>query len=282
MGITASPCRLSVFLSRKSSTAVVLRRGPSAWAGLTLWDRATDTFTHGQWFHGRVYERRCDLSPDGRRFLYFAAKHGPRRDPDDIGEAWTAISRPPYFTALTLWTNIGSWYGGGVFKSDRRVMLDATCTLTPHSKFKAPPLRIEPMGRETAPWEQRLLRDHWELVERGFDPRTHRRIGAREIWRKPRPDGAVTLGREVEDVDFQRYGGFYGDIYWLEAGGDLIPLEGASWAEWDDWEHIVMVADGRLYRAPVGPAGMGERHELLDFNPLKPKTIPEPDWARKW
>ncbi|MDX1483449.1 MAG: hypothetical protein R3229_03110, partial [Alphaproteobacteria bacterium] len=246
------------------------------------WDRATDTFTHGQWFHGRVYERRCDLSPNGEYFIYFAAKHGRAEDTDDIGEAWTAISRPPYFTALTLWTNIGSWYGGGVFKSDKRVMLDATCTLTPHPRFKTPPLRIEAMGPETAPWEQRLLRDQWVLVERGFDPRTHRRIGAREIWEKPHPKGAITLCREVEDVDFQRYGGFYGDVYWLEAGAELIPLDGVSWAEWDDWEHIVMVADGRLFRAAVTAAGLGERRELLDFNPLRPEQLPPPDWARKW
>lgn len=282
MNDPSTPCRLAVFLARRSATAVILRRGPSAWAHLTLWDRKTDRFTPGQWFHGRVYERRADLSPDGKYFLYFAAKHGRARDPDGIGEAWTAISRPPYFTALSLWTNLGSWYGGGVFTGGKRVMLDATCTLAPHPRFKTPPLRIAAMGPETAPWEQRLLRDRWELVERGFDPRTHRRVGAREIWRKPHPDGGPTLCREVEDVDFQRYGGLYHDIFWLEAAGELIPLERASWAEWDDWHHIVLVRDGRLLRAAVGPGGIGETRELFDFNPLRPADVPTPDWARKW
>ena len=139
VGVIASPCRLSVFLSRRSTAAVILRRGPSAWAHLTLWDRGTDAFSHGQWFHGRVYERRCDLSPDGSLFIYFAAKHGRARDDDGIGEAWTAISRPPYFTALALWPNLGSWYGGGVFKTDKLVLLDASCGLEPHPKFPARP-----------------------------------------------------------------------------------------------------------------------------------------------
>jgi hypothetical protein len=282
MNDSASLCRLAVFLSRKSTSAVILRRGPSAWSQLIKWDRETDAFTPGQWLHGRVYERRCDLSPDGRYFLYFAAKHGRAHDPDDIGEAWTAISHPPYFTALSLWTNLGSWYGGGVFASDDRIVLDATCTLTPHPKFKTPPLRIEAMKPETAPWEQRLKRDGWELVERGFDPRTHRRIGAREIWRKPQLDGTATLGREVEDVDFRRYGGFYGDAYWLEAGDDLFPLDGVDWADWDDWDHIVLTKGGRLFRAAAGPDGLGEPRELFDFNPLTPEQIPPPDWARKW
>lgn len=135
-----SPCRLSLFLSRRSTAGVILRRGQSEWAQLIHWDRRTDRFTPGQWLHGRVYERRCDLSPNGRYFIYFAAKHGRAGDPDGVGEAWTAI-RPPYFTALCLWTNIGSWYGGGVFTADRNVLLEATCALQPHPRFKAKHLR---------------------------------------------------------------------------------------------------------------------------------------------
>jgi hypothetical protein len=57
----SSPCRLSVFLARDAETAVVLRRGPSQWCQLVAWDRSRDTFTPGQWFHGRVYERRCEV-----------------------------------------------------------------------------------------------------------------------------------------------------------------------------------------------------------------------------
>ncbi len=261
---------------------MILRRGPSAWVQLILWDRARDAFTPGQWFHGRVYERRSDLSPDGRHFIYFAAKHGRARDDDDIGEAWTAISRPPYFTALTLWPNLGSWYGGGVFTGAKRIELDATCTLTPHPKFKTPPLRIAAMAGATAPWEQRLLRDGWVLAERGFDPRTHRRVGAREIWRKSHPGAAVTLCREVEDVDFQRYGGPYGETFWIETADDLIPLPGAAWAEWEDWDHIVTVEGGCLKRTGLGPKGLAEPEMLFDFNPLRPEEVATPDWARKW
>ncbi len=45
MATPASPCRLFVFLARKARTGVILRRGPSAWTQLILWDRATDRFT---------------------------------------------------------------------------------------------------------------------------------------------------------------------------------------------------------------------------------------------
>lgn len=282
-----APCRLSVFLSRKAPVAVVLRRGPSAWVQLALWHRDSDRIEPGQWFHGRVYERRCDLSPDGSLFLYFAAKHGLRRQhsrpvSEDIGEAWTAISRPPYFTALALWPNLGSWYGGGVFRTDKQLELDVACSLEPHPDFRPPPgYKFQPMAGATAPWEQRLLRDRWVLVQRGFDPRNHRRVGEREIWTKPHPEAPVALFREVEDVDFGRYGGIYGDTFWIEAGDELLPLPGVTWADWDSWERLVLVRDGCLIAARL--AGMRlEEQVLYDFNPLRPEEVATPDWARRW
>lgn len=277
-----STCRLSVFLARRSDVAVILRRGPSEWSQLVTWQRGDDSFTPGQWFHGRVYGRRCDLSPSGRYFVYFAAKHGRTQpDPDGIGEAWTAISRPPYFTALALWTNLGSWYGGGVFREDDEVILDATCTLTPHPKFPVRKLKIAPMGGVTSPWEQRLQASGWGLVERGFDPRTHQRVGRLEIWRKTDPATGWTLYRELEDVDFTRHGGPYFESFWLERGDVLVPLDAATWADWDRAVRLVFVRDGRLLAAHPAD-GFTNETVLIDLNPMQPQEVTPPDWARRW
>ena len=75
---------------------VVLRRGPSAWSRLSLWHTDDDSFEHGQWFRGRVYERRADLSADGQLFVYFA-RRAARPAPTDLASSWIAISRPPWF-----------------------------------------------------------------------------------------------------------------------------------------------------------------------------------------
>src|SRR5262249_44616225 len=66
------PCRLHVLLAREAPVAVILRRGPSAWYQVILWRTDRDTFEDGAWFKGRLYEERCDLSPDGELLLYFA------------------------------------------------------------------------------------------------------------------------------------------------------------------------------------------------------------------
>ena len=70
------PCRLFVIHAREQPVALILRRGPARWYHLISWRTDTDTFEHGAWFRGRIYEDRCDLSPDGELFLYFALQGG--------------------------------------------------------------------------------------------------------------------------------------------------------------------------------------------------------------
>lgn len=70
------PARIHAIIARERRRAVVFRRGPSKKVAVIGWNLNTDEFTPGQWFKGRIYEYRCDLSPDGRYLLYFAAKYG--------------------------------------------------------------------------------------------------------------------------------------------------------------------------------------------------------------
>src|SRR5258708_40304808 len=101
---TKRPCRAFGILARDAPLAVILRRGPSAWVQLIRWQTSSDIIEYGQWFNGRIYERRCDLSPDGKLFIYFAQKKNNKTMADqDYTYAWTAVSKPPYFTALALW-----------------------------------------------------------------------------------------------------------------------------------------------------------------------------------
>jgi hypothetical protein len=69
-------------------------------------------------FKGRIYERRCDLSPSGEKLIYFAAKY---RSPL---YTWTAVSRPPFLTALLFWPKGDAWGGGGLFNNERTIGLN--------------------------------------------------------------------------------------------------------------------------------------------------------------
>ena len=116
-----APCRLFGYLAREAPVGVVLRRGPSDWARLSLWHTDGDVFEHGQWLKGRVYERRSDLSADGSLFVAFVrGSSGPSAESRDT---WLAVSRPPWFTALALWFVGGTYHTGGFFPERQALWL---------------------------------------------------------------------------------------------------------------------------------------------------------------
>jgi hypothetical protein len=119
----STSCRLSLVFASEAPVAVVLRRGPTEWVELIRWDTSTDFFEHGQWLHGKIYGERCGLSPNGRLFVYFAMKYGRVREDEGYKYTFTAVSKPPYLTALAMWPEGSTWGGGGRFIDDSTLCL---------------------------------------------------------------------------------------------------------------------------------------------------------------
>lgn len=117
----AAVIRLHLFFARDNDRAVILRQGPSRQFRMILWHRDSDRFEDGQWLKHKVYVERCDLSPDGRHFLYFALNGDWRGESKG---AYTAISRPPWFSALALFPQGDTWGGGGRFLDSRHYVAD--------------------------------------------------------------------------------------------------------------------------------------------------------------
>ncbi len=158
--------RLHVLLASSGHTGVVLRRGPAREVAAIGWNRDNDTFALGQWLRGRIYELRCDLSPDGKHLIYFAMNgHWRSR----AKGAWTAISRAPYLTAIALFAKGDCWNGGGLFTARGEywlndgyghTVLEDTAEVT-----RAPATAYVPTWGGECPgvYFHRLLRDGWTL-----------------------------------------------------------------------------------------------------------------------
>jgi hypothetical protein len=114
------PARLDVLLAPKARKAVVLRRGPAKQVCTVGWDLSSNTFQLGQWIKGRIHFFCCDLSPDGRYFLYYVMKgHNFQGDYD-----WTAVSRAPYLKAIGRWKLSAGLPGGGLFLAEDKCWLN--------------------------------------------------------------------------------------------------------------------------------------------------------------
>jgi hypothetical protein len=131
--------RLFVIPARDEPVAVIFRRGPSQWYHIVQWNTRLDTFVHGAWIKGRIYEEKCDISPDGRLLLYFVHQGSRRKTP--FTDAWTAISRTPWLTALVVWPEGTTYGGGGRFLDNRRVAIRSVTDSTPFVPDSMGPIR---------------------------------------------------------------------------------------------------------------------------------------------
>lgn len=285
-------CRLYFILARQAPVAVIFRRGPSKWVQIIKWDLTNDTFEPGQWFRGRIYEKRCDLSPHGSRMIYFAQKINRHTIEDDAYTyAWTAISRPPYLTALALWPKGDCWDGGGLFETERRIWLNHPPSRTAaHPKHR--PLREFKitsnegrLGEDDPIHFRRLERDGWGKMQplqgrwvRGKGALGHDWVTDQPwIHRKPCGDTPYSLELETSIVRFQHQFDFY--LLWEQ---NRIPLTGAAWADWDPQGRLVFVREGKVFAGQVQENGEVQERERADFNASQPETKPAPDWAREW
>jgi hypothetical protein len=271
--VPQAPCRVVVYLAREAPIGVVLRRGPSGWARLSVWHTDTDIFEHGQWLGGRVYERRSDVSADGSLFVYFARK-STNSYPK---ETWVAISRPPYFTALALWFVGGTYHTGGCFPG--RLAIWPGFGADPPNQGELPPWLIRaatpPYIDRTPNWTERtvyinrLLRDGWEPVPEA----------PLETWQRHHPQQPLTLVMMEVGVDFRAYGGPYVVEYNVRTDlGQTIPLGRATWADWEQHGRLIIAQHGRLFHWQAA----GVLREIADFNLQMPDPVPAPPQAYVW
>jgi hypothetical protein len=285
--------RLFVILARDAPVAAVLRRGPSKQVLLVRWDLTNDTFEAGQWLNGRVYERRCDLSPSGDRFIYFAATHKP-----PLG-TWTAISRLPYFTALAVWPKGDAWGGGGLFTSENEILInhqESQLSILDDVRLpKGMTVKQTPNagGGEDAPiYRRRLERDGWELEREG--DWEHRSLDAPmvwvcnppETWTKPHPDPAVRIRLRMRTLGVkERQGPWYVlDFDLLDDSGEICrDLGGLDWADWDRNGDLLFAEDGALHRLTPGP-GWADTvpRVLIDLSGLSFEQRPPLPQATSW
>ena len=287
--------RLYVLLARQASRGVVIRRGPSKQVLLIGWNLDDDTFEPGQWFKGRIYERRCDLSPDGELLVYFAADF--RRT---IG-SWTAVSRAPFFTALALWPKGDCWGGGGQFASNARLMLNHMShemTLAPD--FSAPKwFSISQCGEwsgggEDDPiWSSRLQRDGWKPT--AYPEKTKDDYGEKVwieydhpiVWEKPHPlwPDRYILRMSIIGIK-ERDGNWY--IVEHSVIGEKGQIEEIGRSEWADWSRdgdLLFAQSGCLYRLRPSKRRFGpieNSEQIADFNNLGFERVEPPASAQSW
>jgi hypothetical protein len=252
------------------------------------WNTELHEFRMGQWLKGRIYERRCDLSPSGQKLIYFAANY---RAPH---LTWSAISRPPYLTALAMWPKGDAWGGGGLFKDENTVSLNHPGGATrPEGSLLPKKMVVEPFGKhpgagEDDPlWSTRLLRDGWILKDAGtykinkFGSPIGYEFPKPKVWTKTR--GPWTLSMRLLGMN-EREGPWYILEHHISNNGKAVRSLGRTdWADWSLSGEILFAQQGRLYRIRMdGRTGPSEPDQLIDLRELRFEAVGAPPEALKW
>lgn len=276
--------RLYAIVAREAPVAVVFRRGPSKWWHIMKWDLARPAIEHGAWFKGKLYPRRCAISPDGKLLCYFAL----RTNPVTNWSTYFAVSKLPWLRALCAWDTLGTYTSGccsysrtelgisgaaGTKPTEGEFHGTVTDTLPDYSIFN---VEVSNGWEPTTSLRSRLSGDYYELPE---------------SWRKSKsPELAIRDGRNrytLRMLPCSRASGepsIEGRVvtYFLEANdGTIHHLDDVAWAEWDHQDRLLLATDdGRLQI--VKPDRHLEPVWEYELGAQKPDPQPAPNWAQSW
>ena len=263
--------RIHAILARDGASAVIFRRGPSKKTAVIGWNLKDDTFKVGQWFYGSFYPYRCDLSPDGRHLVYFAAKYGRN--------SWTAVSRAPYLKALALWFNGSGWNGGGLFVDNRRLALNHP----PSSHGSA--VRVGTCAFQEVPppdsckgwgyagecpmvYVPRLLRDGWMMLSEDCEG---------WLFEKPLAKGLKLRKWFVAGRPGPNHG-CYWERHAVVDATDKTTVDGTNWS-WADYDRsrkrVVLAEGGVLSELRITGEDL-KQAPLRDFNDMKSERLKAP------
>jgi hypothetical protein len=260
----------------------VLRRRPSEWFHVLKWHLDGPRLEPGAWLHGTLYPRRCDVSPDGELLAYFALTSRP-----PPWDAYHAVSRAPWLTALAAW-HIGTTWTAGLAFGDHGALLHPFGDQAAPSHGRYPgamrPLP-PPSGVGRTPFDERVvaneLRRGWTPVGAGSP---HVAADVVLALRRARPGGpgdALVLVHRGHSFGAPNVEGARIE-YLLESDGEVAPLPGVVWADWDAAGRLLVAdADGSIAirHRSAHRWEAGWRHDLSG---LAPDPRRAPAWAARW
>lgn len=285
---------LYCIIARSAPTAVIFRRGPSKQVLLIKWNLRDDTFEYGQWFKGRIYERRCDLSPSGEKLIYFAANfknNGPG--------SWYAISKPPYLSALAMWPIGGTWGRGGLFLTERDIYIDDPFkpddgfVLSKNVNVVNPREgKLPDYVTDYAMPHSRLIRDGWNFIQ-------NRQVGPggpEEVFDKPMIYSKKSPRRNNFILHMKLTGerhykknhsiGDYMNYEVMVDGNSIVSLPQKSWVDWDHNGDLLFEDEGKLFRLQstdkIENFTLDNAKEIADFSDLVFEEKAPPKDALEW
>lgn len=245
---------------------VAIRRKPAKLFHVIRINTKTGAYRLGSWFTGKLYPMRSDVSFHGKWLVYLAL--GAK------GESWNGVSILPRLTCAAEGSNMGTWYGGGYWRSKHVLRLNKWIINKGCVPFRTENFEARFGGEDLSVLYQRLERDGWvrcgdnwgreRQVKRaskltvlceggdGWDLRPSRRHPTLHLWYAGYLQHGYTFRFRLREMP------------------DFLDDQ-VSWVTYDALGQLVVARKGLVtIYARIGRAAFTSRFEL-DFESLAPK-----------
>lgn len=275
----ADPARIHLLPAAKAPVVIVIRRKPAKLFHIIRVDTDTGKAEHGAWFTGQLYPMRCDVSFDGRWLVYLAL--------GKFGKTWNAVSELPRLTAAAGAENMGTWYGGGYWRSRDVLCLNRW---VPAAGAKIP-FRVEQLdvrygGEDESVLYPRLERDGWRRRGDNWGRDEEVRRAKQYTVVNTGDDGWERQPSAKHPALIMWYAGYFGTRVFrfrLPAQPDLLD-DDVSWANYDSIGQLVVARKGvvTIYRwRKVRGIARFETAHVLDFEEARPRKTRAAPTGRK-
>ena len=260
-------CRLKFAFSASGHRCVIFRRGPSKSVRMILWDLKKNEFSYGQWLNGPI--SHFDISPKADHVIYFVSYHKKRAP-----YLWVALSKPPYFSALSMWPISDAWGGACAFIDESSICIEKgmyQADLKLNTRFH---LKNYNFVDKTNIWSWKMERDGWVAHNQLDRPKKH---GVHQVeWRKQSPKMGLTLCWQLRRSAEPKH------KYWLlESRGEIV-LTDTDCADFHPDGRLAISQNGRLLMKDITNKGLLTTVEIADFNDQWPENIIAPHSAKRW
>jgi len=267
------PPRVHILIARDSPQALVIRRGPAKRTCILGWDRSRNTFTVGQWLKGRIYERRSDISPDGKHWIYFAMNG---KWSSETEGCWTAIARTPYLKALDLAGQNSTYGGGGLFIDNQTIwgsVGDPNQQASGLFRQGEPDFTVRHYGTGCpSAYYPRLERDGWKMRNTTVGEKKYPGV----LFEKDLPGNWMMIKICHAESPSEGKGCYWDEHLLIHPQGEIETFPNWEWAEWVD-ESICYVERGCLYQIKLSQNNpLSEPVCLHDFHPYQFEAMPAP------
>ncbi len=245
------------YIAEKENIIVLLYRRTTKVSYLLYfkYDRENEKLILGSRFYGKFYPNRCDLSADGKYFLYFAMGQSQKEYKEKL-YCWTAICKPPLLKANILFKHNDTWGGGGRFIDNKTIFIDSGMypefDLSKEKRFDQ--YKITYNGRiEDNGWASGK---NWKLMEYQINEKLGDKYSIPKFWIKT--NGKITLKRtlayntflKVKDGKTQGSYDMYSYVLIIHKSNAEIPLSTSQnnclWADFDNYGRLVITYNSSM------------------------------------